>query len=87
MPYVRARRRGRSVARVAVALAIVAGIAAADEYPTHPIRLLVGFSADISCRPWAQRLPARIGQQVVKMSIACSPAKWQPGVALSAQWI
>ena len=68
-PYVRARRRGRSVARVALALAIVAGIAAADEYPTHPIRLLVGFSAggglDISCRHWAQRLSTRMGQQVV----------------------
>jgi len=68
-PYVRARRRGRSAARVALALAIVAGIAAADEYPTHPIRLLVGFSAggslDISCRHWAQRLSTRVGQQVV----------------------
>jgi hypothetical protein len=67
-PYVRARH-GRSVARLALALAIVAGIAAADEYPTHPIRLLVGFSAggglDISCRHWAQRLSTRMGQQVV----------------------
>ena len=68
-PYVGARRRGRSVARLALALAIVAGIAAADEYPTHPIRLLVGFPAggglDISCRHWAQRLSTRMGQQVV----------------------
>jgi tripartite-type tricarboxylate transporter receptor subunit TctC len=48
---------------------MVAGTAAADEFPTHPIRLLVGFSPggglDISCRHWAQRLSARIGQPVI----------------------
>jgi tripartite-type tricarboxylate transporter receptor subunit TctC len=54
---------------VAVALTIVPAAASADEYPTRPIKLLVGFSAggglDISCRHWAQRLSARIGQQVI----------------------
>ena len=54
---------------LALVVAIIAGAAAADEYPSHPIKLLVGFSAggglDISCRHWAQRLSARIGQPVV----------------------
>lgn len=55
---------------VAVLLAFVCATAiAADEYPAHPIKLLVGFSAggglDLSCRHWAQRLSARIGQPVV----------------------
>ena len=43
--------------------------AAASDYPTGPIRLLVGFSPggglDISCRHWAQRLSARLAQPVV----------------------
>src|SRR5262249_42486559 len=43
--------------------------AATPGYPTGPIKLLVGFSPggglDISCRHWAQRLSARIGQPVV----------------------
>jgi tripartite-type tricarboxylate transporter receptor subunit TctC len=62
-------RRKRWIACVVVAIALVSATAAADEYPTHPIRLLVGFSAggglDISCRHWAQRLSTRIGQQVI----------------------
>ena len=62
--------RGRWLARVAMALVFVAGAAtAADDYPNRPIKLLVGFSAggglDISCRHWAQRLTARMGQPVV----------------------
>jgi tripartite-type tricarboxylate transporter receptor subunit TctC len=54
---------------LALVLAIASGTAFAEEYPTHPVRLLVGFSAggglDISCRHWAQRLSIRLGQQVV----------------------
>ena len=42
---------------------------AADDYPARPIHLLVGFSPggglDISCRHWAERLGARLGQPVV----------------------
>ncbi len=68
-PCARVPRPIRWLAGVAFALSIVSGAAAGDEYPTHPIRLLVGFSAggglDISCRHWAQRLSARIGQQVI----------------------
>ena len=45
------------------------GASAAEEYPVRPIHLLVGFSPggglDISCRHWAQRLSARLGQAVV----------------------
>jgi tripartite-type tricarboxylate transporter receptor subunit TctC len=65
----RASRLSRWAAACAMAMTIASGGAAADEFPTHPIRLLVGFSAggglDISCRHWAQRLSARIGQPVI----------------------
>ena len=51
-------------------LLLTLGVAsAADDYPSHPIKLLVGFSPggglDISCRHWAERLSARIGQPVI----------------------
>ena len=59
----------RWLAGVALMLASLAGAAAMEDYPTRPIKLLVGFSAggglDISCRHWAQRLSTRIGQPVV----------------------
>ena len=52
----------------AVAAAFVTA-AFGQDFPTQPIKLLVGFSPggglDISCRHWAQRLSSRIGQQVV----------------------
>ena len=58
-----------SFAPAALLLVLVAGPTAAEDYPSHPLKLLVGFSAggglDISCRHWAQRLSARLGQQVV----------------------
>jgi tripartite-type tricarboxylate transporter receptor subunit TctC len=45
------------------------GTAAAADYPTRPIRFLVGFPAggglDISCRFWGQKLTARVGQQAI----------------------
>jgi len=57
------------VAPAAFLLALASGPAAAEDYPSHPLKLLVGFSAggglDISCRHWAQRLSARLGQQQV----------------------
>lgn len=56
------------VATLAVAL-MGSDVAAADEYPNGPIKLLVGFSPggglDISCRHWAQRLAARLNVPVV----------------------
>ena len=62
-------RYRRWLARLAIALVVACGTAAADEYPARPIRLLVGFSAggglDISCRHWAQQLSSRLGQPVV----------------------
>lgn len=70
------RRRGKRACRTYLWLACVVwmlpcgcGIAAADDYPSRPVKLLVGFSPggglDISCRHWAQRLSARIGQPVI----------------------
>jgi len=59
----------RWFALIALGIAFASLPAAAQDYPAHPIKLLVGFSAggglDISCRHWAQRLSARIGQPVV----------------------
>jgi tripartite-type tricarboxylate transporter receptor subunit TctC len=53
----------------ALFLVLASGPAPAEDYPSHPLKLLVGFSAggglDISCRHWAQRLSTRLGQQVV----------------------
>jgi tripartite-type tricarboxylate transporter receptor subunit TctC len=58
--------------RLLLALLVVAAATAtalAQDYPTQPVKLLVGFSPggglDLSCRHWAQRLSARLGQQVV----------------------
>jgi len=52
------------------AIAIAAALLApAADYPSRPIRFLVGFPAggglDISCRHWGQKLTARTGQQVI----------------------
>jgi tripartite-type tricarboxylate transporter receptor subunit TctC len=59
----------RWFALLALGIAFTSAPATAEDYPAHPIKLLVGFSAggglDISCRHWAQRLSARIGQPVV----------------------
>ena len=54
------------------ALVLAAALATAAlgaEYPSQPVKLIVGFSPggglDISCRHWAQRVGARLGQPVV----------------------
>jgi tripartite-type tricarboxylate transporter receptor subunit TctC len=53
----------------ALALAIAAPIAAAQSYPTHPVRLLVPFAAggvaDITARVVSQQMSAAMGQQVL----------------------
>jgi len=61
----------RIVRRIALACAVVCFVApaAADDYPSRPVRLLVGFAAggptDILARVMAQHLTQRLGQQVI----------------------
>lgn len=47
----------------------VSGIAFAADYPSRPLRFVVGFAAgggaDISCRYWGQKLTAMTGQPVI----------------------
>ncbi len=54
---------------LAAALAAAAPLAAAQAFPSKPVKLLVGYSAgggvDAVARMLAQRLPAVLGQQVV----------------------
>jgi tripartite-type tricarboxylate transporter receptor subunit TctC len=61
--------RRRDFLRLAAALPVCARPAAAQAYPTRPVRLIVGYSAggtaDIVARIIAQRLTERLGQPVV----------------------
>ena len=64
--------RRRAVLRLvagAVALPAVSRIASAQDYPTRPIRLVVGFAAggtqDVIARLLGQALSERLGQQIV----------------------
>ena len=56
-------------AAVATALLAVAVPAVAQEYPTRPVRMIVGFAAgggtDTTARPIAQKLSELFGQQVI----------------------
>ncbi len=65
--------RGWNRAAVAALLAFACGLGAtaarADDYPTRPVRLIVGFApgavADIIARAMATRMSQSIGQQIV----------------------
>jgi tripartite-type tricarboxylate transporter receptor subunit TctC len=63
------RRKFLHLAAGAVALPAISRIARADTYPSHPVRLLVGFAAgsttDILGRLIGQWLSQRLGQQFV----------------------
>src|ERR1700722_15238002 len=63
------RRKVLRLAARAVALPFLSRVARADTYPSHPIRMLVGFAAgsgvDISARLAAQWLSERLGQAIV----------------------
>jgi tripartite-type tricarboxylate transporter receptor subunit TctC len=60
--------RGRVIAALAGALLVFSPAWAAD-YPSHPVKIYVGFAAggatDLVARLLAERLSARLGQQVV----------------------
>src|ERR1051326_1305225 len=63
------RRRFLHLAAAAVALPALPRVARAQTYPTHAVRLIVGFPAgnasDIFSRLMAQSLSGRLGQQFV----------------------
>jgi tripartite-type tricarboxylate transporter receptor subunit TctC len=63
------RRKFLHLAAGAAALPAVSAIARADTYPSHPVRLVVGFAAgsttDILARLMGQWLSQRLGQQFV----------------------
>jgi tripartite-type tricarboxylate transporter receptor subunit TctC len=63
------RRKFLHLAASAAALPAVSRIAHADTYPSHPVRLVVGFAAgsttDILARLMGQWLSQRLGQQFV----------------------
>jgi tripartite-type tricarboxylate transporter receptor subunit TctC len=63
------RRKFLHLAASAAALPAVARIARADTYPSHPVRLVVGFAAgsttDILARLMGQWLSQRLGRQFV----------------------
>ncbi len=57
------------IGAIALALMLVAGSAASQNYPAKPVRMIVGFAAggptDALARLYAQRLGGALGQQVV----------------------
>src|SRR5262249_55139552 len=63
------RRRFLSLATAAAALPSFSRMAAAQAYPTRPVRLIIGYppggSADITARLIGQWLSERLGQPVV----------------------
>ena len=63
------RRRFLHLAAGAAALAVQTRLAIAETYPTHPVRIIIGFgpgaSGDIAARVLAQALTRILGQQFV----------------------
>src|SRR6185503_15642410 len=63
------RMRRLRIAWAAAGCALLAGMAAAQNYPVKPVRLIVPYSAggatDVVMRIVAQKLPDFLGQQVV----------------------
>src|SRR6266404_1541215 len=63
------RRRFLQLTAGAAALPLVSHIAGAQDYPTRPVRIIVGFAAggtlDIIARVWCQWLSERFGQPFI----------------------
>jgi tripartite-type tricarboxylate transporter receptor subunit TctC len=63
------RRQFLTVGAGAVVLPALSGIASADTYPSHPVRLIVGFTAgaasDVVARIFAKAASPLLGQQIV----------------------
>jgi tripartite-type tricarboxylate transporter receptor subunit TctC len=65
----RSVRAGALLLALCPALFVTEGVHAQQQYPTRPVRMVVGFAAggatDISARTLAQKLSETVGQQVV----------------------
>jgi tripartite-type tricarboxylate transporter receptor subunit TctC len=71
----------RSAIVAAIVLLFSGAPAAADDYPTRPVRIVVGFgpgaTADFAARAVAQKLSLKFGQQFVVES-RTAPAATSP---------
>src|SRR5258707_131913 len=69
---------GRTMAAAAAVVVAVGGPAAAQEWPTRPITLIVPFAAgggiDVSARIQAQRMGELLGQSIVIENVGAPPA-------------
>ena len=82
------RKAGVSFGLAIAALLAVAGLAQAQTYPTHPIRMIVGFPpggvVDVAARIVADRLGALLGQQVFVENRAGASGTLAAGLTVKA---
>ena len=77
-----------SIHRIMAAAAMVMALsahAAAQEWPTRPITLIVPFAAgggiDVSARIQAQRMGELLGQSIVIENVGAEPPAWRAACA------